>query len=138
MKKYRTFILLSGLLLGSFFARATDGKSVPSQLEGYVKDAVTRKPVAGVLVCAVAPGANQSKEAITDADGYFRFAELPSLQVNLHFGKKGYQPCKRSGVVVREKTTVKIIIDFLREDIVTDADSNTDNSEYPLLRMLEI
>lgn len=138
MKKRKVLILLSGLLSLAFFAKATGGKTVPSQLEGYVKDAVTKKPIAGVLVCAFAPGATNSKEAITDADGYFRFAELASPQVNLHFGKKGYQPCKRAGVVIKEKTTVKINIDFLREDISTDPDSNTDNSEYPLLRMLEI
>ena len=138
MKNSRILVLLSGLLSLALFAKATGGKTLPSQLEGYVKDAVTKKPVAGVVVCAFVTGESNSKEAITDADGYFRFVELPSLQVNLHFGKKGYQPCKRAGVVIKQKSTVKINIDFQREDIVTDPDSNTDNSEYPLLRMLEI
>ena len=138
MKKCRTLALLTGLFFLTIGARATGGKTLPSQLEGYVKDAITKKPVAGVIVCASAPGATNSKEAITDADGYFRFVELPSAQINLNFGKKGYQSYKKAGVMIKEKSTVKINIDFLRENVCTDPDSVNDNSEYPLLRMLEI
>ena len=139
MKNAKLMFLMTGLLVMAFLAKASDGKSSnPCLLQGYVKDAVTKRPVSGVVVSASAPGANTPKEAVTDADGFFHFSELPSVQVNLQFGKKGYQSYKRAGVVVKEKSTVKLNIDFFREEMNTDADSNKDNSEYPLLRMLEI
>jgi Carboxypeptidase regulatory-like domain len=138
MRKGKLLVLLAGMLAFAFFARASDGKSNPCLLQGYVKDAITKRPISGVVVSASVPGANSPKEAVTDADGFFYFSELPSVQINLQFGKKGYQPCKRAGVVIKDKTTVKINIDFVREDINTDPESNTDNSEYPLLRMLDI
>ena len=138
MRKVKLLFLFCGLLSFAFLAKASGGKSNPSLLQGYVKDAITKKPVSGVIVSAITPGATAPKEVMTDADGFFYFSELPSSQINLQFGKKGYQPYKRAGVIIKEKTTVKINIDFLREDMNTDPDSNTDDSEYPLLRMLEI
>ncbi|HMH31790.1 MAG TPA: carboxypeptidase-like regulatory domain-containing protein [Puia sp.] len=138
MRKGKLLFLFCGLLSLAFLAKASGGKSNPSLLQGYVKDAITKKPVSGVVVSATTPGANSPKEVMTDADGFFHFSELPSAQINLQFGKKGYQSYKRAGVIIKEKTTVKINVDFLREDMNTDPDSNTDDSEYPLLRMLEI
>jgi len=132
-------LVLSALLSLAVFARATGGKTQPCLLQGYVKDAITKKPVSGVIVSASSPGTNTNPtEAVTDADGFFHFAELPSSQVNLQFGKKGYLSYKRAGVLIKEKSTTKINIDFLREDINTDPESNADDSEYPLLRMLDI
>lgn len=131
-------LLLSTLLTLAFFARASGGKTQPSLLQGYVKDAITKKPVSGVTVSASSPGTNSPAEAVTDADGFYHFADLPSTQVNLQFGKKGYLSYKRAGVVIKEKSITKISIDFFREGINTDPESNTDDSEYPLLRMLDI
>lgn len=138
MKNRRILLLLSALLTLAVFARASGGKTQPSLLQGYVKDAITKRPVSGVVVSASSPGINNPTEAVTDADGFFHFAELPSSQVNLQFGKKGYLSYKRAGIVVKEKSTTKINIDFFREDINTDPESNADDSEYPLLRMLDI
>jgi hypothetical protein len=106
---------------------------VEGVLNGYVTDAVTKKPLSGVVVSAIVPGTNNQKEVLTDADGYFRFPELPASQVTVEFNKKGYQPAKRPNITIREKTPVKLNVEFLPED--GDADSG--NSEYPVLRMLQ-
>ena len=138
MKNSRQLILLAAILFVSFAAGATQGKSKPGQLEGCVKDAVTKKPVSGVIVSASSQGVNNAKETITDADGFYRFSELPFSQVSLQFGKKGYQLYKRDHVEIREKTTVEINVEFLRQDINTVPGSDSEDSEYPLLRMLEM
>ena len=114
------------------YAKAGIGK-VEGVLNGYVTDAVTKKPLSGVIVCATVPGTNNLKEVLTDADGYFRFPELPASQVTVEFNKKGYQSAKRPNITVREKTAVKLNVEFLPED----GDLDPGNNEYPVLRMLQ-
>ena len=128
-KKLLFFLLIFPLAL---WARAGSGK-VEGILHGYVTDAVTKKPLSGVTVSAMVPGTNNSKEVLTDADGYFRFAQLPASQVTVHFDKKGYQSYKRPNVTVKEKTSVKLNIEFLPEDIGSDSE----DAEYPVLRLLQ-
>jgi len=133
MKKNKQPLLLIALVLFAFAAKASDGRSEPCLIQGHVMDAITKKPVSGVVVSASALGANNPKEVITDADGYFYFTQLPSSQVNLQFGKKGYQLYKRSCILAKEKTTLKINVEFLPDEI----DDNPGDSEYPLLHMLD-
>jgi hypothetical protein len=128
-KKLLFFMLIFPVAL---WARADSGK-VEGVLHGYVTDAVTKKPLSGVTVSAMVPGTNNSKEVLTDADGYFRFAQLPASQVTVHFDKKGYQSYKRPNVTVKEKTSVKLNIEFLPEEV----DSDSGDSEYPILRLLQ-
>src|SRR5258708_5109411 len=130
-KKLLFFLLIFPLAL---WARADSGSGkVEGILHGYVTDAVTKKPLSGVTVSAMVPGTNNSKEVLTDADGYFRFAQLPGSQVTVHFDKKGYQSYKRPNVTVKEKTSVKLNIEFIPEDIGSDSG----DSEYPILRLLQ-
>jgi hypothetical protein len=114
------------------YAKAGIGK-VEGVLNGYVTDAVTKKPLSGVIVSATVPGTNNLKEVLTDADGYFRFPELPGSQVTVEFNKKGYQSAKRPNITVREKTAVKLNVEFLPQD----GDPDSGNNEYPILRMLQ-
>jgi Ca-activated chloride channel family protein len=126
-------ILFSLMLLPlALFAKAGAGK-VEGVLNGYVTDAVTKKPLPGVIVSAIIPGTNNLKEVLTDADGYFRFPELPASQVTVEFNKKGYQSFKKPNITIREKTSVRVNVEFSPEDM----DDNSGNSEYPLLRMLD-
>ncbi|MBS1917554.1 MAG: carboxypeptidase regulatory-like domain-containing protein [Bacteroidetes bacterium] len=134
MKKNSRKLLLFALVMPMvFLAKAGTGKTdVP--LQGYVTDAVTKKPVPGVVVSIVNNGAIVPKEVTTDADGYFSFTQLPSTLVSIQFEKKGYQSYKKSGVVVtKEKIPVKLNIDFIPEG----PNDINDDSEYPLLRMLQ-
>ncbi|HTI07709.1 MAG TPA: carboxypeptidase-like regulatory domain-containing protein [Puia sp.] len=129
LSKLLFFLLVFPLAL---WARADSGK-IEGILHGYVTDAVTKKPLPGVTVSAMVPGTNNSKEVMTDADGYFRFAQLPASQVTVHFDKKGYQSYKRPNVTVKERTSVKLNVEFLPEDLGTDSE----NAEYPILRLLQ-
>jgi hypothetical protein len=128
-KKLLFFLLFFPLAL---YAKAGTGK-LEGILHGYVTDAVTKKPLSGVIVSAIVPGTNSLKEVLTDADGYFRFAQMPAVQVTVQFDKKGYQSCKRPNVTIKEKSSVKLNVEFLPDDL----ESNSENGEYPILRLLE-
>lgn len=135
MKKIKTLLLFGLLFAVGFWAKAnTHGGKSEICLHGYVTDAVTKKPVQGVTVSAVIPGLNISKEVTTDAEGYFSFTQICGNQVNIQFEKKGYQSYKKTNVSVREKASVKVNIEFLPEA----GEGNTDENDYPLLRMLRM
>ena len=132
MKKIKISLLLILLVSFALCTKANDGKSEIC-LHGYVTDAITKKPIQGVVVSANVPGMNISREVKTDADGYFSFTQLCG-QVNIQFDKKGYQSIKKSNVVVKEKTSVKVNIEFTPENIDGDSDEN----DSPLLRILQM
>jgi hypothetical protein len=131
MRSNKKLLLLMLTLPLAWCARASGGKT-DGVLHGYVTDALTKKPLPGVTVSATFPGTNNYKEVMTDADGYFRFLELPAAQVTVQFEKKGYQPCKRPGVTIKEKISVTLNMECSPEDMEMDA-----NSEYPLLRLMQ-
>ena len=128
-KKLLFFLLL---LPAALCVMAAGTGKVEGVLNGYVKDAVTKKPLSGVVVCAMIPGTNLQKEVTTDADGYFRFVELPASQVTVEFNKRGYQSFKRGNITIKEKTSVKLNIEFNPDN--DDMDSAT---EYPVLCLLQ-
>ena len=128
-KKLLLFLLIFPLAL---CVKAGTGKR-DGVLNGYVTDAITKKPLPGLTVLATVPGSSSSTEVLTDADGYFRFAQLPGSQVTVQFDKKGYQSYKRPNVTVGEKGSIKLNVEFLPEEM----DSESDNSEYPILRLLQ-
>ncbi|MBS1604065.1 MAG: carboxypeptidase regulatory-like domain-containing protein [Bacteroidetes bacterium] len=126
--------LLFLLLLAPITVWAKEGTGkIEGVLHGYVTDAVTKKPLCGVTVLAFIPGTNSSKEVQTDSEGYFFISQLPATQVTVTFDKKGYQTTRRPNVSIREKTSVRLNVEFLPEDI----SSNSDRSDYPILRLLE-
>jgi hypothetical protein len=130
-RKKIIFLLL--ILPFALSVKAGTGKR-DGVLNGYVTDAITKKPLSGVMVSASVPGSTSTTEVLTDADGYFRFAQLPGSQVNITFDKKGYQSYKRPNVIVGEKGSIKLNIEFQPQGM-DPADS--DNSEFPILRLLQ-
>jgi hypothetical protein len=130
----KLFVLLL-LLPVALCAKAGTGiGKVEGVLNGYVTDAVTKKPLPGVVVSATIPGTNNQKEVLTDADGYFRFAELPASQVTVEFNKKGYQPAKRPNITIREKTAVSpVFLLHMRLKIYVDVMPSkfADTLRYP-------
>ncbi len=134
MKKYLGlfFLIVASFLACSLFA--SNGKSGPCLIRGQVVDAITKKPVSGVLVSAEVSGnANPSEATITDNEGNYYFKQLPSNHVNLRFEKKGYQKYKYEDVIdITEKKTVKINVEVLPDS----GELLPDDSEYPLLRIL--
>ncbi|MBN9379855.1 MAG: carboxypeptidase regulatory-like domain-containing protein [Chitinophagaceae bacterium] len=134
MRKLTKWLLLLLVLPLALCVKANTGNGkVEGILHGYVTDAVTKKPLSGVTVSALVPGTNNSREVTTNADGYYRFAQLPAAQVTVQFDKKGYQSCKRPNITVKEKISVKLNVEFLPEVLGSDSD----NSEYPLLRLMQ-
>ena len=127
---YLIFFLFTCMLSCGLYA--SDGKAAPS-IKGQVVDAVTKKPVSGVVVSAMFPGDLIPKEVLTDVDGYYYFTQLPSCRVNLRFEKKGYRKYKYQEIIeLQEKKTVKVNVEVSPDH---SADLPED-SEYPLLRIL--
>ena len=126
---YLIFFLFTCLISCGLYANS--GNPEPCLIKGQVVDAVTKKPVSGVVVSAGVSGNTNQKEAITDNEGYYFFEALPSNHVNLRFEKKGYQKFKYQEVVeTTEKKTVKINVEVLPDELMPD------DSEFPLLRIL--
>jgi Carboxypeptidase regulatory-like domain len=131
MRSYTRLLFLTLIFPLALCAKANEGK-IEGVLHGYVTDAVTKKPLQGVTVLAILPGTNASKQAMTDADGYFHFVQLPAAQVTVQFDKKGYQSSKRAGVTINNRAAVNLNIECLPEELGADA-----NAEYPILRILQ-
>jgi hypothetical protein len=146
MRNNKKLLLLLLLFPMAFLADRADackGK-LDGSLHGYVTDAVTKKPLSGVVVSAIFPGTNNYKEVLTDSDGYFHFPILPVTPVTVQFDKKGYQAIKKPGVQIKDKTTIKLNVEFIPEGVETDdkekdkeEDHDSESSEYPLYRMLQ-
>jgi hypothetical protein len=129
----RNISLLLLILPFALYAKAGTGKR-EGVLNGYVTDAATKKPLSGVVVSATVPGSSSMCEVLTDADGYFRFVQLPAgSPITVSFDKKGYQSAKRPIVNVGEKSSIKLNIEVQREEM----DPESDNSEFPILRLLQ-
>ena len=127
---YLVFFLFTFLVSCGLYA--SDGKTDPCLIKGQVLDAITKRPVQGVVVSAVVPGDPASKEAVTDVDGYYYFKQLPASHVNLRFEKKGYQKYKYEEIIeIQDKKTVKVNV-----EVLPDSELQPDDSEYPLLRIL--
>ncbi len=129
-KKLLLLLLLFPL---SLCVKAGTGK-VEGIVNGYVTDAVTKKPLPGVVVSATVPGSGNQTAVLTDENVYFRFVQLPGTQVTIQFDKKGYQSYKRPNVSVREKTAVRLNVECLPDEVETDSD----DSESPILHLLQI
>jgi hypothetical protein len=128
-KKLLFLLLLFPLAL---CAKARTGKA-EGVLNGYVTDAVTKKPLCGVMVFASIPGSGDLREAITDSAGYFSFLEIPATQVTVEFNKKGYRSFKRPNVTIKEKASVKLNVEFLP----SQEELNSATSEFPVLHLLD-
>jgi hypothetical protein len=133
MGSQKILLLLLLLFPLALYARAGTGK-VEGIVNGYVTDAVTKKPLPGVVVSATVPGSSNQTEVLTDENGYFRFVQLPGTQVTIQFDKKGYQSYKRPNVSVREKTAVRLNVECLPDEVETDSD----DSQSPILHLLQI
>jgi hypothetical protein len=83
------------------------------EVRGYVVDAVTKKPVAGVAISACSNSTcTETKIVVTDASGYFHIKALPAGQVKFKFEKKGYKQVKKESMSVKEGTTVRLNIEL--------------------------
>ncbi|MET0244216.1 MAG: carboxypeptidase-like regulatory domain-containing protein [Flavitalea sp.] len=131
-------ILLSLTFLSSIFlVKAHDpgenalGKSEPV-LHGSIVDAVTKKPVAGVVVSIVVSRTNEKKEITSDVNGNFKLPRMASGEVTLVLEKKGYRTIRRERIFIREGMSLKLDLDLRSESNGEDIDFF-----HPMMRMLE-
>jgi hypothetical protein len=82
------------LLVSGLFAQETTGG-----LQGTIKDP-TGAVVPGAKIVLTAPTLVGAKEATTDANGYYRFANLPPGSYALTATGKGFTTLKRDGVTI--------------------------------------
>lgn len=106
-------------------------KSVDGPVQGYVTDAVTKKPVTGVTVSVSSKKNQQGKEVQSDDCGYFHFSKVPPGEVTLMFEKKGYKVSKRD-VSAKEGGVAKVSV------AVEPLDEDGGNeSWHPLLKLFD-
>ena len=139
MRGKKNFLLLAALLPLALVTKANnspiDGTddAVEPMIQGFVADAVTKKPVQGVTVSISQKGQDkqEKKEFVTDASGNFKVPQLPNGEVIIILEKKGYKTYRREGVVIKEGCSLKLNIDLVN--------TNDDESEvfHPLMRMME-
>ena len=138
MRGSKKLLFLTALLPLALLTKANtidDGKAEPV-LQGYVSDAVTKKPVQGVTISISTKGQEKSdkKELTTDAYGNFKIPQLPNGEVVIILEKKGYKTCRREGVVIKEGVSLKLNFDIVN---MTANDDDESGVFHPLMRMVE-
>ena len=129
MRLPKHLLLLALSLPVVVFAKANTGKN-EGVVQGQVTDAVTKKPIAGVVVSMTTSKSGGEKEVVTDSDGNFKLSKLPGGDVTLVFEKKGYKVHKRDLVNTKDGIVYKVTLDMIPLD-----DEADDGFEHPLLRM---
>lgn len=129
MKLPKRLLLLAICLPVAVLVKANTGKN-EGVVQGQVTDAVTKKPIAGVVVSMSASKSSQEKEVITDSEGNFKMSKLSAADLILLFEKKGYKVHKRELINTKDGLVYKVMLDM----IPMDEDENEDYA-HPLLRM---
>jgi hypothetical protein len=129
MRLPKHLLLLALSLPVVVFAKANTGKN-EGVVQGQVTDAVTKKPIAGVVVSMTTSKTGGEKEVVTDSDGNFKISKFPGGDVTLVFEKKGYKVHKRDLVNTKDGLVYKVTLDMIPLD-----DEADDGYEHPLLRM---
>jgi len=96
-------VALTGLLASSVVQAQGTGV-----LQGKVLDAVTKAPLADVVVTATSPALQGEQILVTDASGYFRVPNLPPGEYTLRFDRDNYKPDSRGGITLRLNSTITV------------------------------
>jgi hypothetical protein len=132
MKLSPKILLLAVSLPIAFLTKANTGKN-EGVVQGQVTDAVTKKPIAGVVVSMSGSKLNNDKGATTDSDGFFKINKLPGGDFTIVFEKKGYKIHKKELVNTKEGMVYRVTLDMLPLD--GDDDDVIEDSAHPLLRL---
>jgi hypothetical protein len=106
MKPFKSITMLAATVcLGVLTLASGPGRrAMEGGIQGYVVDAVTRKPLAGVTIQL--QGKSVSEQSCqAENTGYFRFSKLPLGEVYLVVEKKGYKVFKSEMQMIKEGTT---------------------------------
>ena len=137
MRSLKPLLVTLFMVCCSQFADANTGEKGNKKLSdgyvhGYILDAYTRKPIAGVTISLSSRKIQGEKEIQSDASGYFNFGKLPAGDLSIMFEKKGYKLYKRDVLSLKEGTTVKLSVEVHADD---GADGSND-IWHPLFKLL--
>jgi hypothetical protein len=129
-KKWALCLLAGSLTACSAFASSEGEKKHEGEVQGYVIDAITKKPVAGVAISACSNrNCSETKAVVTDASGFFHIKELPAGGVKFKFEKKGYKHIKKEALPVKEGSTLKINVE------ISQYKTDVEDYQHPFLLM---
>ena len=129
MKLSKRLLLLAVSLPIALLLKANTGKN-EGVVQGQVTDAVTKKPIAGVVVSMTGSKLNNEKEVTTDSEGNFRISKLPGGDLTILFEKKGYRIHRRELVNTKEGVVYRVTLDLLPQD-----DDDNEDLSHPLFRL---
>ena len=130
MKFSKKLLLLAASLPIALLLKANTGKN-EGVVQGQVTDAVTKKPIAGVVISMSGSKLNNEKEVTTDSEGNFKITKLPGGDLTILFEKKGYKIHRKELVNTKEGVVYRVTLDLLP---IADDDDNEDLS-HPLYRL---
>jgi len=130
MKSSKKALLLAALLPITVLLKANTGKN-EGVVQGQVTDAVTKKPIAGVVVSMTGSKMNNEKEVTTDSDGYFKISKLPGGDFTITREKKGYKIHRKELVNTKEGMVYRVVVDLLPKE----EEDEGEDSAHPLLRL---
>jgi hypothetical protein len=94
-------------------------------LTGTVRDAVTKQPIADVVVTVTSPALQGEQIVITDARGAYRVPNLPPGSYAIRLDREAYKPGFRGDVALRVGSTIRLNLDLapeaIKEEIVVTA-----------------
>jgi len=99
------------LLTGVVVASVSWAQS-SSVFVGTVRDALTKEPVAEVVVTVTAPEKLGEEIVVTDGTGSYRISQLPPGTYQLRFEKKNYRSFEREGVLLDSHKTLRVNIEM--------------------------
>jgi hypothetical protein len=130
MRLPKYLLLLALSLPVAICANANTGKN-EGVVQGQVTDAVTKKPISGVVVSMTTSKSPNEKEVVTDSDGNFKLSKLPSGDLTLLFEKKGYKVHRRELVNTKDGMVYKVIL-----DMIPVPENEDDDYAHPYCRCL--
>jgi len=90
---------------------------------GIVTDAVTKKPIANVVVTAKTLETNEAYKAVTDEFGQYQLPSLPNGTYNLRFEYDNYRPVEKRNLIVK-KNPAKLNIELINPDQIEEDHHN--------------
>ncbi|MGE5347849.1 MAG: carboxypeptidase-like regulatory domain-containing protein [Actinomycetota bacterium] len=110
--------VFAGLLL-TLNSTPVEAQQLTQTLRGRVIDAYTEQPLQGVTITI--PGTDPPKGTATDAEGYFRFSNLPLGRTDLEASLIGYRTEVKNNLLLISGR--ELVVDFrLEEQVITMED----------------
>ena len=108
---------LTALLVTASSLLATAGDGIENgSVQGTIIDAETKKPLANTTFSATIHKSSFQKEFSTDQNGNFKIQNIPSGEHVLIIDRRGYKACRKEGIIVKEGTVMKVLVEVLPDE----------------------